>query len=511
MTFKRIAVCVLTLALTLTLFAGSVTAFAASGKPSTKFTIVHTNDVHSRVEIEPYAAELVKQKRAADENIIMLSAGDVLHGQPLATLSAGKNIVDIMNAAGYDAMVPGNHDFNYGYNRLAELRKSMKFPLLAANVTKINSGLDAFKPYIIKEFDGVKIGIFGLATPETKTKTNPNNVSALDFEVPYSEAMEMVRELKGQGCHVIVALTHLGMDKETWYYNRSTALSRIEGIDVVIDGHSHTELPNGKTIDGLLIAQTGSQGANIGMVDIEVKNGKVTSKSATLLKTPTEENPIKGLPPEPKVSAMIEQLKKANEAIISEVVGKTPFDLDGEREHVRKQQTNLGDLINNAILAETGAQIAFTNGGNIRATIKAGDITKGDILTVLPFSNYIVVKKVTGKDILDALELSVTAYPELAGGFLHVGGMRFTFDPNKKAGSRVISATLDDGTPIDPQNTYSLATNDFLADGGDGYEMLKGGSAIAYSALDETVIKYIQNNPGKIPSGASNRIIIGTK
>lgn len=507
MKFKRLFACVMALALTLTMFAGSVTVFAAD-KASAKFTIVHTNDVHSRVQVEPYAAELVKQKRAANENIILLSAGDVLHGQPIATISRGKSIVDIMNATGYEAMAPGNHDFNYGYRRLVALEKNMNFPVLAANVTKKINGKEAFKPYIIKDFNGVKVGIFGLATPETMTKTNPNNVSELEFENPYTTAQRMVKTLKAEGCNVIVALAHLGTDEETWYYNRSTSVATVEGIDVIIDGHSHTELPDGKVVGNTLVAQTGSYGVNIGMVDVEVKNGKVTAKSATLLKTPTEEGQIKGLPPEPNVTALIAKLNKANEAVTSQVVGKTPVDLDGEREHVRMQQTNLGDLITDAMLEETGAQIAFTNGGGIRASIKAGDVTKGDILTVLPFGNYVVVKKVTGANIIAALEHSVSAYPELAGSFLHVGGIRFTFDPAQKAGSRVVSVTLRNGSQIDPLETYSVATNDFLADGGDGFEMLKSGGSVDYSSLDEVVIKCMQSHSDKISANSSNRITV---
>lgn len=508
MRLKSLISCVLAASLTVALFAGSAVTASAAGA-STKFTIVHTNDVHARVGVEPYVAELVKQKKAANENIILLSAGDVLHGQTIATLSQGKNIVDIMNAVGYDAMVPGNHDFNYGSDRLLELQKSMRFPLLAANVTKKLTGGNAFKPYIIKEIDGVKIGIFGLTTPETATKTNPNNVRTLDFRDGYSAARITAKELKDKGCNVVIALTHLGLDKETWYYNRSSAVATVPGIDVIIDGHSHTELPNGMTVGSALIAQTGANGDNIGMVEVEVVNGKVKTKTAMLLKTPTEENPIKGLPPEKKVSDLIAKLNIENEKITSEVVGYTPVYLDGEREHARMQQTNLGDLITDAMIDATGAQIAVTNGGGIRASIKAGNITKGDVLTVLPFGNYVVVKQVTGAQLKEALEHSVSAYPELSGGFLHVSGIKFTFDPGRKVGSRVTTLTLADGTPIDPNKSYSLATNDFLADGGDGYDVLNNGaSEVAYSALDEVLIKYIQRYPSRISGAASNRITV---
>lgn len=490
---KRFISWSLALLLVSMLFAGSVSAFAA--EESTKLYIVHTNDVHSRVEVEAYASQLVKNKRLADENVLLLSAGDVLHGQPIATLSRGKSIVEIMNAAGYDAMVPGNHDFNYGTERLFQLEDQMDFPLLAANIKDYTTGGHAFRPYTIKEFGDMKVGIFGIATPETKTKTNPGNVKFLNFTSPEFAARQTVGKLQSLGCDVIIAITHLGDDKMTIPEERSDAVAQVPGIDVIIDGHSHTILENGRMSGSTLIAQTGCHGEKIGMVELDITNKKVTKKTATLITYPIEGNP-KALAPDPEVSALIAKINKANEKITSEIVGKTPVELNGEREVVRKAQTNLGDIITDAMLKETGAQIAFHNGGSIRATIKAGDITKGDVLTVLPFSNYIVVKQVTGDQLIKALEHSVSSYPELSGGFLHVGGFKFTFDPTAKVGSRVVSVTLNDGSAIERGKSYSLATNDYLVDGGDGFEMLNTSSSeIIYSALDEALIKYIQSNP----------------
>lgn len=501
---KKLLTMILALTLLAGIFGSSLTAYTASAP--VKITVIHTNDVHSRVGVEPYVAGLVNEKKAAGENVLVLSAGDVLHGQPLATLSRGRNIVDIMNAVGYDAMVPGNHDFNYGFDRLKMLQNRMNFPVLGANVKTVN-GRDALTPYVIKEVGGVKVGIFGLATPETKTKTNPKNVADIDFKYPVSVARETVRTLKSQGCKVVIALTHLGDDEETWKEERSAAVAQIEGIDLIIDGHSHSVWENGLDVNGVLLAQTGSYGENIGVVELKVSGGKVRSKTASLMPVPTAEKPNPALTEDAKVKSLIARLEKANQAITAEVIGKTPVLLQGEREFVRTQETNLGNLITDAMRHASGADIALTNGGGIRASIPAGDITKGDVLTVLPFGNYVVTKNMSGKAIKEALEHGLTAYPETAGGFPHVSGIKFTFNPSAAPGNRVTSITLSNGQPLNPDKFYTLATNDFMAAGGDGYTMIgESAGETIYSSLDEAVIAYLQTNP-EISATAEGRIV----
>ena len=505
--FSRLLAWFLVLSLSVGLMSGSRVAFAAEDD-TVKITVIHTNDIHSRVDIYPYVAALAKERKAAGENVLLLDAGDALHGQPIATISEGRNIVDIMNAVGYDAMAPGNHDFNYGVARLDVLAKRMNFPVLAANVKNDINDRAAYESTVIKEVGGVKVGIFGLATPETKTKTNPSNVRLLKFENPVPVAGQMTTYLKDQGCDVVIALSHLGMDQETWAEERSTAIARHGKIDLIIDGHSHDTLEKGMVSGSSFIVQTGSYGANIGVVELTVKNGKVTDRTATLLPVPTEDAPNPALSTDSAVLNLIESLNKANEAVLGEVVGSTPVTLQGERDDVRTKETNFGNLINDAILAATGADIAITNGGNIRVTLPAGNITKGDVLTVLPFGNYVVVKEYSGADIIAALEHGLKAYPASAGGFPQVGGITFTFDAS--SGNKITEIKLSDGTPLDANKMYRLATNDFLAEGGDGYDMLAGGgSMMIYKALDEIVIDYLQLRPA-IKAGPEGRInVIG--
>ncbi|WP_066502703.1 5'-nucleotidase C-terminal domain-containing protein [Abyssisolibacter fermentans] len=459
---------------------------------SIALTIVHTNDTHARVEADKYAgmgfakiATKIKQIRETNENVLVLDAGDTFHGQTIATLVKGESIVKIMNTIGYDAMVTGNHDYNYGQERLLELEGMTNFPILAANVVK-DDGTEFLKPYIIKEIGGLKVGIFGLATPDTVFMTHPNNVKGLKFNDPIVAAGEMVAELNDK-TDIIIALAHLGLDESSSITSEKVA-EAVKGIDIMVDGHSHTTLPEGKKVNDTLIVQAGEYDKNLGIVNLTYEDGKISSINASLL---TKEEAA-DLDEEEDVISVVSDIKQKNGEITSAVVGKTEIHLDGERADVRTKETNLGNLITSAMLKVTDADIAFTNGGGIRASIEIGDITKGDVITVLPFGNYVVAKNVTGADIVAAIEHGIDSYPETKGAFPHVAGMTFKFDPSKQAGDRLVEVKVGNEL-IDPNKTYKLATNDFLAAGGDGYEMLADGQTLGeYPGLDEILIEHIQ-------------------
>ncbi len=463
---------------------------AAETTPKT-ITIVYTNDTHSRVEANPgigfaKIAAKINDLRTANgkENVLVLDSGDTLHGLPIATVSKGAGIVEILNAIGYDAMTPGNHDFNYGQERLIELSQKMSFPLLSANLKKAD-GTTLFAPYTIKEMNGLKIGIFGLATPETTYKTHPKNVAGLTFEDPSKVAKAMVDELQGK-TDIIIALAHLGLDESSTYTSEKVA-QEVTGIDLIIDGHSHTTLPEGKQVKDTLIVQAGEYGNSIGIVTVDIAANKKVSFSPSLY---TKDDAAEASPDE-TLTALISELKMKFDALTGEKIGSTPVKLEGARDFVRTGETNMGNLIVNAMLQVTGADVALTNGGGIRASIEAGDITKKDIITVLPFGNYIATIDVTGQEIVDALEVGVAGYPEAAGSFPHIGGMSFKLDASKASGSRVSGVKISNKA-LDLSATYSLATNDFIAAGGDGYVMFKDNQITGeYPGLDEAVISYI--------------------
>lgn len=478
----------------------STAAFAESGETTT-IKVFHTNDSHSRAkEVVDSSGKLTNigfarfktfiDSQEADGKLV-LDAGDTFHGMPFATIENGNSIAKILKAVGYDAMTPGNHDFNYGYERLDVLAYRAGLKPLAANVTL--GGKNAFDKYLIKNIDGVKVGVFGLATPETAYKTNPKNVVGIDFgdkESVIETAKQMVADLQERDCDVIICLCHLGVDPTSDIKSTDIA-SEVEGIDLIIDGHSHSVLDNYKVGD-TYIASTGNYLENVGMVTIKVKDGEVLSVEPKLYSA----SDLKNLPEDSKVKSIIDRIDDNQKGILDAVIGKTPIELDGLREHVRGGHTNLGRLVTSAMLEETGADIAINNGGGIRASIQKGDITKGDVINVLPFGNYIVTKQVKGQDIIDALNFGMEFG---AGGFPHFAGMTVEAkqlevtneDGTTKTKGQVLSVLVD-GKPIDPAATYTLATNDFMANGGDGYTMF-GAYPIEneYASLDEALIQYL--------------------
>jgi 2',3'-cyclic-nucleotide 2'-phosphodiesterase (5'-nucleotidase family) len=482
----------------------SFASFAAEAEPALTLTsgktiyIVHTNDVHSRVyedstgigyaKLFAYAAKL--QSESGIEPILV-DAGDAIHGQTLATLTKGESIIKIMNKVGYDVMTPGNHDFNYGSARLAELAAIADFKIISANVVR-SDGSTFLEPYTIIERDGVKIAFFGLSTPETAYKTNPLNVSGLTFKDPVKEAQTMVDLLKDQA-DVVVCISHLGLDRSSEITSDLVA-EKVDGIDLIIDGHSHTMLSEPLKVNNTLIVQTGDYLKNIGSVKIELNSeNTVTGITGTLY---TKEQSAE-LTSDDAVASAIDEYKAAQEPILAEIIAKSEVDFDGERAHVRTRPTNLACLITSAMIHATGADAAVTNGGGIRASITKGDITRGDIITVLPFGNYIVTKKMKGSDILAALEHGLSAYPDQNGAFPQVGNIEYLFDPVKPAGQRVSYVRIK-GERLDLNKEYIVATNDFMAAGGDGYAFSDLPLVNEFQSLDEALIAFIQANPDKL-------------
>ncbi|MFK3939129.1 5'-nucleotidase C-terminal domain-containing protein [Alkalihalobacillus sp. NPDC078783] len=484
-------------------------AFTSEAKAEeTTIQILHTNDVHGRAfegEFDGmgYAklATLIDETRS--ENALLLDAGDTFHGTTFASLEEGETIAQALNLLDYDALVPGNHDFNYGLERLRELEGSLDFPIIAANVLN-NEQKTFFDPYLIKEVNGTKIGIFGLATPETEYKTHPNNVRDVTFEDPSITASRMVEELKGEGVDVIVALAHLGIDESSEFTSEKVA-EDAPGIDVIIDGHSHSELKIGMEAGNeTLIASAGEYTQNLGVVELVIEDGDLIDRSARLI----NQAEVEEIEPDQEMVSLLEALEEAQQDILAEPVGETKVELNGEREQVRVEETNLGNLIADMLRESTDADVALTNGGGIRASVAAGTITKGDLVEVSPFGNYGVTKDVTGEQLLEILEIGVKDYPEPSGGFPQISGFSFSVDESKQLGDRVHSVTVDD-TPLDIAKTYTLATNDFLASGGDEYELLADLPINnEYSALDELLISYLGES-GEIAPKVEGRIQFG--
>lgn len=470
-------------------------------------SVVHVNDTHGRVEENEKNGELgfaklktyYDNKNVAD-NALLLNAGDVIHGTTFATISKGDSVINVMNQMGFDAMTAGNHDFNYGYQRLVELKNKANFPIFGANVVNENGDniLDSDK---IIEINGVKVGIFGLATEETKTKSSPANTEGLTFVDSVETAQNEVTNLKNQGADVIICLSHLGEDKES--KETSTLIAEnVEGIDLIVDGHSHTELQNGRYVGNTLIAQTKAHGYFIGDVTLLLdKDNKIVSKNASL----KPYNRMKYLNANNDTLAQIESVTNENKKVLDQQVGETSVDLVGARDMVRTRETNLGDFVADAMINATGADVAITNGGGIRESIAAGSITKGDVLTVFPFTNFAVTLEVKGSVIKEALEHGLSEAPNSAGKFPQIGGMVVRYDETKPAGQRVTEITIK-GEAYDPEKTYTLVTNDFMAIGGDGYEMFKGQTKLAEYELISEIFENAIKEGGTIAPENDNRL-----
>lgn len=479
----------------------------------TEITIIHTNDTHGRIDFDERSGELgfarvktlVDGLRKEGKNVLVFDAGDTLHGKPIANVSAGENVVKVLNQLGLNAMTLGNHDFNYGYKRVIDLRKLTDFPILAANVVD-STGKPVFDTNMIIDVDGVKVGVFGLSTEETKTKSSPKNTEGLTFKDPVEVAKEMVKELKDKGANLIVVLSHLGLDESSEV--RSDILAeKVEGIDLIIDGHSHTKLENGKKVGNTLIVQTENHIKNIGKVDLVIEDGKLTSATASLIPFETA---VKDIKEDEGILKTIEEIKEQNKQLTSKLVGKTDVLLDGTRENVRAKETNLGNLTADAIREHTGADFAFTNGGGIRADIPAGDITVESVLTSFPFTNYAVMVEVPGKIIKEAMEFGVDEYPETAGKFPQISGGSFKFDPKAEKGNRVFDFKIA-GQALDLEKTYKVTTNDFIQIGGDGYEMFKTTSdPKEYALFSDILADYIKAK-GTVSPKVEGRIVVEEK
>lgn len=525
---KKLLSLLLVLCLILSL---SCTAFAADeAKPlAGKTVILHSNDVHGAIDLYAAMASLKTDYEAQGAEVILADAGDYSQGTVYVSVNKGADAVTMMNATGYDVATIGNHEFDYGYAQLAENMKAAKFKVLCADVLDAD-GKTIFDANTIIEKGGVKIGFFGLETPEAQTKANPKLIEGLKFLAGkdgselYACAAEQVADLKAKGADLVVCLAHLGVDESSEPYTSYDLAKNVKGIDFIIDGHSHSVItagPNGEDIQS-----TGTAFANIGVIVIDNATKKIESnklekiwhkeqvegKDVTVVDYKTRDEKVAAA-----AKAIIDPIDQAygEKFAVSKVTLNGAKAPDGNRD----SETNLGDLITDAMLwkirtdaaleVDPEMVVAITNGGGIRATVKAGDITKKDINTVLPFGNTLAVVYVTGAELLEALEASTFCTPESLGGFPQAAGLQFALktyekydanpDPYPKStyyGPKSIQrVTIDNvnGKAFDPTATYAVVTNNFVAGGGDTYYAFAAATDQFDTGLplDEVVMEYI--------------------
>jgi 2',3'-cyclic-nucleotide 2'-phosphodiesterase (5'-nucleotidase family) len=482
-------------------------SFAASA--GNDVVILYMNDIHGRLEsFKPQDAEvplggLIKLATLIEDivgenadNVIVLNAGDSLHGTNIVNLFEGRPMVEALESIGTDAMAIGNHEFNYGQAALLKRADEAKFAFLSANTVDSNSRRTLFPGAIILPVGGKRIGIFGLTPVDTPTVTHPKNVEGLEFLDPFRVSGWMVTYLRDQEkVDLVIGLTHIGYDDDR------LLASKVPGIDIIVGGHSHTRLDQPEKVASTIIVQSGEWAQALGRLEVSCEDGKVTDYAGALVPCASEVVDDAG------IAEIIRTYNKELEEKLSEVVGESVIALDGERANVRTKETNLGNLVADVMRDAGSADFALTNGGGLRASIKQGPITVGDIFNVLPFDNTLVVLEASGADIKTALERSVSEYPNQLGAFLHVSGLSFEFDPAKAPGERVVSVKVDNN-PLDEKKTYTVATNDFIAAGGDGYDVFKEAKMIFSSGemLRDVFARYIKQM-GKVSVGVEGRIV----
>ena len=590
--FHKLISWILSLAMVLSLATGMTFPAFAGDKD---IVILYTNDVHCGVDDNIGYAGLALYKKQMQQQtpyVILVDAGDAIQGAPIGTLSDGSYLVDIMNQVGYDFVIPGNHEFDYGMNRFLELAKKMKCGYYSSNFMDLRTGKQVFAPYKMFTFGGVKVALVGASTPESFTKSTPtffqdeNGAYIYGFcedesgEKLYANIQSSVDEAKKAGAEYVILVGHLGEEGITPRWTSDEVIAHTNGIDAVIDGHSHETVPDkmvankdGKQIP---VTQTGTKLKDIGKMTIKtdgtittelvdkvpaqdtasvytVKAGDNLSKIAknqlgsasrwseiyhanrdkirnkNLLRTGmkltipgstliTED----GKAVDAEMDAYIKSIQAVYQASLKTVLGHTDVELMDKNPEtglraVRNAETNLGDLTADAYRYELGAEIGLSNGGGIRSSISAGDITYEDTLSVFPYGNMVCVVEVTGQQVKDALEMASKNYPEESGGFLQVSGLSYTIDSSVPS-----SVKLDDkgnfagvsgayrvtdikvnGEPIDLNRTYTVASHNYmLKQAGDGMTMFNGAKIVKdevmvdVDSLSDYINTYLGGNVG---------------
>ena len=500
------------LSLTVTSFAADTDA-DAKAEMAGKTVILHTNDVHGAVEGYAYIAQLKADYEAKGAEVILVDAGDYSQGTTYVSSTKGADAVTMMNAAGYDVVTLGNHEFDYGYAQLKENMSKAKFKVVCADVFNEDGTpiFDANYTYTTKS--GVKVGFFGMETPETQTKANPTKIKGLTFatnDAFTKAAADQVKALKD--ADVVICLAHLGVDGESKPYRSTDLYAAVKGIDFIIDGHSHTVMTKGE--NGEPIQSTGTAFANIGVIVIDDATKKIESNSLFEIKEDTAKDATVAA----AAQKIIDRIDKEYGAVFakSEVVLNGAKAPNGNRD----SETNNGDLITDAMVwkilqdkesltVDADHVVAVTNGGGIRKAINPGDVTKKNINEVLPFGNTVVTIYITGAELLEALEASTYCTPDAIGGFPQVSGINYTistavaYDANAetypastyygpKSINRVVINSIN-GKEFKADDTYAVITNDFCGGGGDTYYAFAAATAKFDTGipLDEVVMEYI--------------------
>lgn len=476
---------------------------------SSPLTILHLNDLHGHIlpyvdksvlDDQPvsgaayFAAMIARERSKNPEGTLLLAAGDMFQGTPISNVFRGRSVMEIMNALGFDAMVLGNHEFDWGRDALEQLRAAANFPFLAANiVTKSGEALAGMKPYILLARRGVPIAVIGVTTPETAYTTNPATVSDLVFREPAQVLPPLIEKVRSEGAQLVILLSHLGLDAD------EQLAGQISGIDVIVGGHSHTAVTTPVRINNTIIVQAKCYGVYLGVLELQIDEAthKIAGyNTANVLRTVVAD------PQAPADTGIAEIVSRYNDQIRAEfgkAIGSSAVDLQRQD----YAESNVGNLITDAMREASAADIAFQNGGGIRADLPAGEINLEKLYTLLPFDNQMVVMDLNGTQILELLEKSAEQHARM----LQVSGLTVEYDMTRPAGFRVVHASVL-GKPLQPGSTYRVAANDFLAAAGDQFTPFTQGRNLAYGdTLRDIVGAYLLKHSPVRP-GLEKRMVL---
>ncbi len=468
----------------------------AADSGTSLLTILYVNDYHGRINssiekaIDPlqpvggaaYLAAMIQEARAKNPRAtLLLAAGDMFQGSAVSNLAHGAPVIEIMNELKFDAMVLGNHEFDWGMGVLEQTRREAHVPFLSANIVDSKGHLlPEIKAYTIIQREHAKVAVIGVTTPDTEYTTKPDNVKGLSFLSPETILPGLIRKVKQQGATIVILLSHLGLDAD-----RRVA-SAVPGIDVIVGGHSHTVIPKPLKQDNTVILQAGAYGLYLGVLELVVDEATgraigYTDASGLRIVSAGPQDKTDG-----KAALIVKKYNDKVKQKFSAVVGETSVDLAPGR----VRESNLGDLTADAMRAATGCQIGFENSGGIRAAIRVGKITMEELYTAFPFDNLLVSMVLSGKQVREALEQGGT----MAFGGLQVSGITVTYDLNKPVGERVMRAEVN-GEPLDEGKSYTVVTNDFLAAGGDKVSAFRDGTNITYGdTLLDALVTYLKKH-----------------
>ena len=482
-----------------------------------KTVILHTNDIHGAVSGYAVAAHLRLRLEHQGADVLLVDAGDFSQGDPTVSSDKGASAIRLMNAAGYDLAIPGNHEFDYGIGQLEALAAAADFPLICASIFR-EDGSTLFQPsWTYTGPSGLTVGFFGLETPECQTKASPDLVQGLTFlsgQELYDCAQARTDALRAEGADLVIALTHLGVHGESEPSRSQDIYAAVSGIDLILDGHSHTLMSAGEA--GEPIQSTGTKAAYIGAVIIDNKTRTIEDRFLVSMEN-AEQDPV--------VSGIAAEIRAAVDAAFAEVIGVSEAELEGDRAFNRTGETNHGNFSSDAMYAymlarpeslrtDTDHLISLINGGAIREAIHAGPLTRGDLNTVHPFGNTLCLVYCTGAQLLEALEASTFRTPEQVGGFPHCTGLQWTLDTTRPydkgefypastyrapVSIRRVSIQSVNGLPFSETETYAVVTSDFCATGGDTYFVFAGLESVDTGVLlDEVMADYIRIGLGGV-------------